>query len=57
MVQFPARELTQLILYTLLLVAESVKHTFWQKRFIHKNIKNEERTVIAKCFVKDIVCH
>ena len=23
------------------------------KRLIHKNIKNKERTVIVKCFVKD----
>ena len=28
-----------------------------KKRLIHKNIKNEERTVIVKCFVKDTVCH
>ena len=24
---------------------------------IHKNVKNKERTVIVKCFVKDTVCH
>ena len=27
-----------------------------KKRLIHKNIKNKERTVIGKCFVKDTVC-
>ena len=28
-----------------------------QTRLINKNIKNKERTVIVKCFVKDTVCH
>ena len=38
--------------------AERVKiRFFFQKRLIHKNIKNKERTVIVKCFVKDTVCH
>ena len=62
MVQFPAKGLTQVLLYTLLFVAERVKHTFWQKkpRLIHKNTKNKERMVIVKCFVKprsDIRCN
>ena len=28
-----------------------------KSRLIHKYIKNKERTVIVKCFVKDTVCH
>ena len=43
MVQFPASGLTQVLLCTLLLVTERVKHTFLaKKRLVHKNIKHKE---------------
>ena len=57
MVQFPASGFTQVLLYTLLLVAERVKLSFGKNktRLIHINIKNKERTVIVKCFENDTV--
>ena len=42
MAQFPASELTQVLLYTLLLVTERVKHTFLEKKLVHKNVKHKE---------------
>ena len=56
--QFPASGLTQVLLYTLFVVAEKGKtYVLAKNRSIHKNIKNKERTVIVKFFVKDTVCH
>ena len=48
MVQFPASEWTQVLQYTLFLMAERIKHAFRQKRLIHENIKDKERMMIVK---------
>ena len=59
MVQFPFQELTgpSASMHYIIGGGKGKPYVLAKTRLIHKNIKNKERTVIVKCFVKDTVCH
>ena len=60
MVQFPFQEWTDssASMHSIIGGGKDKPYVLANKtRLIHKNIKNKERTVIVKCFVKDTVCH
>ena len=60
MVQFSFQEWTDssAIMHSIIGGVKGKPYVLAKKnRLIHKNIKNKERTVIVKCFVKDTVCH
>ena len=59
MVQFSFPEWTDssAIMHSIIGGGKGKPYVLAKNRLIHKNIKNKERTVIVKCFVKNTVCH
>ena len=60
MVQFPFQEWTDSSdsIHFIIGGGKIKPYVFTKKNWlIHKNIKNKERTVTVKCFVKDTLCH
>ena len=60
MVQFPFQEWTDssAIMHSIIGGGKGKPYVLAiKKRLIHINIKNKERTVIVKCFIKATVCH
>ena len=59
MVRFPFQEWTDssAAMHSIIGGGKDKPYVLAKTRLIHKNIKNKERMVIVKCFVKDIVCH